>query len=158
MVFSIIFQEVMKLLSFEWNKLYFGVSDGIHVNEHTKHANCGLDRNFWNFLLMQFGFMMKKDDFKQNLFLWSQVSLKPKCAEFGSDVNFFSFTPEIPFFEKFRIKTVFLIWSLVSVIWVCGIYDDVHDLFLNPNSLFGKTDTQDIKFAISFYLGFCVCE
>ena len=115
MVFSIIFQEVMKLLSFEWNKLYFGVSDGIHVNEHTKHANCGLDRNFWNFLLMQFGFMMKKDDFKQNLFLWSQVSLKPKCAEFGSDVNFFSFTPEIPFFEKFRIKTVFLIWSLVSM-------------------------------------------
>ena len=90
-------------------KLYFGVSDGIHVNEHTKHANCGLDRNFWNCLLMQFGFMMKKDDFKQNLFLWSQVSLKPKCAKFGSDVNFFSFTPEIPFFEKFRIKTVFLI-------------------------------------------------
>ena len=46
-------------------KLYFGVSDGIHVNEHTKHANCGLHRNFWNFLLMQFGFMMKKDDFKK---------------------------------------------------------------------------------------------
>ena len=54
-------------------KLCLDVSDVTHTNKHTKHANCGLHVNFWNFLLMPFCFMMKKDHFKQRLLLWPQV-------------------------------------------------------------------------------------
>ena len=78
--------------------LYLDVSGGIHANEYTKHANRGLHVNFWNFLLMPFSFMMKKDNFKHKLLLLPQVPFKLKCAEFDGNVNFFSFTPEIPFF------------------------------------------------------------
>ena len=47
-------------------KLYLDISDVIHANEGTKYAACG----------MQFCFMMKKDNFKQKLFVWSQVPFK----------------------------------------------------------------------------------
>ena len=47
-------------------KLYLDISDVIHANERTKYAACG----------MQFCFMMKKDNFKQKLFVWSQVLFK----------------------------------------------------------------------------------
>ena len=50
------------------------------ANEHTKHANCGLRVNFWNFLFMPFCFMMKKDHFKRKLLLWPQVLLE--CKDF----------------------------------------------------------------------------
>ena len=103
--------------------LYLDVSGGIHANEYTKHANRGLHVNFWNFWinfwnLMPFSFMMKKDNLKHKLLLLPQVPFKLKCAEFDGNVNFFSFTPEIPFFDKFRTKfrnCFFLIWSLVSM-------------------------------------------
>ena len=58
------------------SKLSLDVSDFIHANEHTKRANSGLDVNFWNFLLMPFYFMIKKDSFKQKLLLWAQVPFK----------------------------------------------------------------------------------
>ena len=45
-------------------KLYLDVSDVMHANLYTKHANCGLHVNFWNFSLMSFYFMMKKDCFE----------------------------------------------------------------------------------------------
>ena len=57
-------------------KLYIDVSDVIHADEHTKHANCRLYVNFWNFLLKPFYFMMKKDHFKQKLLLWPQASCR----------------------------------------------------------------------------------
>ena len=57
-------------------KLYIEVSDVIHANGHTKYANCTLHVNCWNFLLMSFCFMMKKDHFKQKLLLWPQVYFK----------------------------------------------------------------------------------
>ena len=47
-------------------KLNLDISDVIHANERTKYAACG----------MQFCFMMKKDNFKQKLFVWSQVPFK----------------------------------------------------------------------------------
>ena len=54
-------------------KLCLYVSDVIHANEQTKYANCGLHVNFWNFLLMSFCSVMKKDHFKQKLLRWPQV-------------------------------------------------------------------------------------
>ena len=44
-------------------KLYLGVSDVIHANEQTKYANCDLHVNFWNFLLMSFCLVTKKNHF-----------------------------------------------------------------------------------------------
>ena len=32
-------------------KLHLDVSDVIHVNKHTKYANCGLPVNFWGFFV-----------------------------------------------------------------------------------------------------------
>ena len=52
-------------------KLHLDVSNVIHVNEHTKH---GLHVNFWNYLLMPFYFMIKKDNVK--LLLWPQIPFK----------------------------------------------------------------------------------
>ena len=46
------------------------------MNDHTKHANCGLHVNLWNFFLAPFCFMMKKDHFKQQLLPWPQVPFK----------------------------------------------------------------------------------
>ena len=43
--------------------------------EYIKYANLDLSVNFWNFLLTPFWFMMKKDHFKQKLFLWPCVSV-----------------------------------------------------------------------------------
>ena len=45
----------------------------IHANEHTKYANCDLHINFWNFLLIPFCLMAKKDHFKQKLIHWPQI-------------------------------------------------------------------------------------
>ena len=59
--------------------LYLDVSDVIPTNKHTKYANCGLDVNFRNFLLMPFCFMIKKDHFQQRLLLWHQVPFKKIC-------------------------------------------------------------------------------
>ena len=42
----------------------FWMIDVIYVNGHTKHANCGLGVNVWNFLWMSFCFIMKKNHFK----------------------------------------------------------------------------------------------
>ena len=42
-------------------KLCFDVSDIIHVNEHAKYANSGVQVNFRNFLLVPFCFLMKKE-------------------------------------------------------------------------------------------------
>ena len=55
-------------------KLYLDVHDIIHMNKHTKYASCDVPVRFWIFLLMSFCFMMKKDHFKQKLFLWLQVN------------------------------------------------------------------------------------
>ena len=76
MVFYSIFQELMKLQSFEWLNCIPHVSDVIHAKKHTKSANSGLPVNFWIFLLKSFCFMMKKYHFKQKLLLWSYVSFK----------------------------------------------------------------------------------
>ena len=57
-------------------KLYLNVNDVIHANEQTKYANCSLHKNFWNFLLMSFCFMIKRNYFKQKLLLWHLVPFK----------------------------------------------------------------------------------
>lgn len=64
MAFLTIFNEFKKLRSFEVL---------IHVNERTKYANCDWHKNFWNFLLIPFCLMAKKDHFKQKLIHWPQI-------------------------------------------------------------------------------------
>ena len=66
--------------------------DVIHANEHTKYANCGLPVKSWNFLLMSFCFMMKKDHFEQKMFLWPPVPLNKMLVWFYSlwIVNYYS--------------------------------------------------------------------
>ena len=46
------FSQTYEIAKFWIIKLYFDVSDVMQGNEHTKHANCGLHVNFWNFLLI----------------------------------------------------------------------------------------------------------
>ena len=67
------FSRTYEVAKFWMIELYLNVSDIMNANSHTKHANCGLRVNFWNFLLMYFCFMMEKDHFKQKLLLWPQV-------------------------------------------------------------------------------------
>ena len=57
-------------------KLCFNVSYVIHANSHIKNANCGLQVNFANFLLISFCFMMKMDHFRQKFVLCPQVHFK----------------------------------------------------------------------------------
>ena len=61
------FLRTYEVSKFWMINLYLNVSDIMHANEHKKHANCGLHVNFWNFLLMLFCFMTKKDHFKDHL-------------------------------------------------------------------------------------------
>ena len=61
------FLRTYEVSKFWMINLYLNLSDIMHTNEHKKHANCGLHVNFWNFLLMLFCFMMKKDHFKDHL-------------------------------------------------------------------------------------------
>ena len=76
------FSRTYEVAKFWIIKLFLDVSDVIHAKEHKKHANRGLYVKFflleffWNFLLMQFSFMMKKDNFKQKLLLYPQVPYK----------------------------------------------------------------------------------
>ena len=49
MVFFVHFLQAYEVVKFLMIKLYITVSDLIHSNEHTKYANCGLDKNFWIF-------------------------------------------------------------------------------------------------------------
>ena len=56
--------RIYKVKKFSTIKLYLSVSYAIHANKHMQYANCGLHVNFWNFLLMPFCFMMKKDHFE----------------------------------------------------------------------------------------------
>ena len=43
--------------------LWLDVSHIIHANEHTLYSNCILQVNVWNFWLILFHSMMKKDPF-----------------------------------------------------------------------------------------------
>ena len=63
------FSRAYEVAKFWMIKLYVNVSDVIHANDHTKYANCGLPVNFWTFLSTSFCFIIKKDNFKQNLLL-----------------------------------------------------------------------------------------
>ena len=74
-------------------KLCLYISDVIHANEQTKYANCGLHVNFWNFLLMSFCSVMKKDHFSKNCY----VGLRSPLVSIGSiTLFFFSNFLEIP--------------------------------------------------------------
>ena len=73
-----------EVLKFWLIKLYFDLNDIIHANKHTEYANCGLAVNFWIFSLMSSCFMMKKDHFKQKLFIWRQVPFKHISVSFVS--------------------------------------------------------------------------
>ena len=84
MVFFDHFSRTYEVAKFRIIKLYLDVSDVTHANEHTKHANCSLYVNLWNFWLMPSCFMMKKDHFKQKLLLWPQVPFKDKIDRSNS--------------------------------------------------------------------------
>ena len=58
-------------------------NDVIRLNEHTSFANFGFHINFWNFLLISFCFVMKKDSFKQKLLLWPEFSIKKMSEKRG---------------------------------------------------------------------------
>ena len=51
-------------------KLCLAVSDVKHGNENARHADCAFHTNVWNFLLIPFRVMMKKDQFKRKFLLW----------------------------------------------------------------------------------------
>lgn len=53
------FSRTSEVAKFWIVKLHLNVSDVIHANEYTEHANDGLHVDFWKLLLMSFCFMMK---------------------------------------------------------------------------------------------------
>ena len=54
------FSRTYEVQKFWIIKLCIQVSDIIHVNKHTRYANCGLQMNFWDFLLMWFCLWWKR--------------------------------------------------------------------------------------------------
>ena len=52
-------------------RLRLDVSDVVHMNEHTKYANCSLHENFLNFFnVIMFCLVVEKDNFEQMLLHW----------------------------------------------------------------------------------------
>ena len=72
-----------KVSKFWVTKLFLNVIDIIHANKHAQYTNYGFHINFWNFFLMPFSLMTKKD-FKQNLLHWPQF---PFNATFLNELN-----------------------------------------------------------------------
>ena len=73
-----------------------------------KHVNCKLHVNFWNFLLMSFCFMMKKDRFKEKLLLWSQVPFKGfnLCRPSVPNPNYSFMSPAPTTFLRLKIRKI----------------------------------------------------
>ena len=69
--------------------------DVTHTNELKQYGKCGLHINFWNFWLMTFCFMVKKDCFKQKLFLWPQVPFN-KHLLWKKDKKIIKFYTKLP--------------------------------------------------------------
>ena len=70
------FSQTGEVTKFSMIQLCLNVCDVIQANKHTYFAAYGLYVNFWNFRLIAFCFMMRKDNFKQNLLLWPQIPLR----------------------------------------------------------------------------------
>ena len=64
------FSRTYKVVKFWVIQLHLDVSDVIHANGHTEHANCGLHVNFWNF-------------YEYHFVLWWKVIILSKSCYFG---------------------------------------------------------------------------
>ena len=62
------FSRTNEIAKFRMINFYLDVSDTVHANERTKQGNCLLHVNIWNFLLMLFCFMMKKDHLSKSCY------------------------------------------------------------------------------------------
>ena len=82
------FSWTYKVAKFWMIKLYLNISVVIQTNQHTKHANCDLNVNFWDFLLMSFCFLVKKDHFKQESFYVVCLQVPFKLLVGYCQVNF----------------------------------------------------------------------